>query len=82
MDDKVKYVNKSSYRCNVLKAIGNDVKIPTQIANDSGVLRNHVSNVLRELKEKELVECLNPESRKGRLYRLSEEGRDILDDIE
>ena len=65
-----------------VKAIGDDVKIPTQIANDSGVLRNHVSNVLRELKEKELVECLNPESRKGRLYRLSEEGRDILDDIE
>ena len=65
-----------------VKAIGDDVKIPTQIANDSGVLHNHVSNVLRELKEKELVECLNPESRKGRLYRLSEEGRDILDDIE
>ena len=82
MDDKVKYVNKSSYRRNGLKAIGDYVKIPTQIANDSGVLRNHVSNVLRELKEKELVEWLNPESRKGRLYRLSEEGRDILDDIE
>jgi len=82
MDDKTRYVNKSSYRRNVLKAIGDDVKIPTQIANDSGVLRNHVSNVLRELKEKELVECLNPESRKGRLYRLSKDGLDILDDIE
>ena len=52
MDDKAKFVNKSSYWRNVLKAIGDDVKIPTQIANDSGVLRNHVSNVLRELKER------------------------------
>ncbi|WP_458453223.1 transcriptional regulator [Methanobrevibacter sp.] len=81
MVDKLKYVKRSSYRVNVLKAIGDDVKIPTEIAEDSGVLRNHVSNVLRELKEKDLVECVNPTSRKGRLYRLSDEGFKILDDI-
>ncbi|WP_458404877.1 transcriptional regulator [Methanobrevibacter sp.] len=81
MVDKLKYVKRSSYRVNVLKAIGDDVKIPTEIAEDSGVLRNHVSNVLRELKEKDLVECVNPNSRKGRLYRLSDEGFKILDDI-
>lgn len=81
MVDKQRYVEKSSYRVNVLKAIGGDVKIPTEIAEDSGVLRNHLSNVLRELREKDLVECVNPEVRKGRLYRLTEEGLDILDEI-
>ena len=81
MDDKSDYVKKSSYRINVMKAIGEDVKIPTEIAEDSGILRNHISNVLRELKEKELVECINPKSRKGRLYRLTEEGSDVLDEI-
>lgn len=81
MDDKSKYVKKSSYRVNVLKAIGDDIKIPTEIAEDSGVLRNHVSNVLRELKQKDLVECVNPNSRKGRLYRLTDEGCDVLKDI-
>lgn len=82
MNNKRRYVEKSSYRVKVLKAIGGDVKIPTEIANDSGVLRSHVSNVLRELKDEDLVECLNPKSRKGRLYRLTQEGSDILDDIE
>ena len=81
MDDKSDYVKKSSYRIKVMKAIGEDVKIPTEIAEDSGILRNHISNVLRELKEKELVECINPKFRKGRLYRLTEEGSDILDEI-
>lgn len=81
MVDKQRYVEKSSYRVNVLKAIGGDVKIPTEIAEDSGVLRNHLSNVLRELREKDLVECVNPEVRKGRLYRLTDEGLDILDEI-
>lgn len=81
MDDKVRYVKRSSYRTNVLKAIGEGVKIPTEIAEDSGILRNHVSNVLRDLKENELVECLNPNSKKGRLYRLTDEGSDVLKDL-
>lgn len=82
MDDKKKYVQNSSYRIKVLKAIGPGFKIPTEIANDSGVLRNHVSNVLRELKEQDLVECLNPRLRKGRLYRLTEEGSKILEELD
>ena len=35
----------------------------------------------RAFKDKELVECLNPNARKGRLYRLSDEGLDILDKV-
>lgn len=55
MVDKQRYVEKSSYRVSVLKAIGDDVKIPKKIASDSGVLPNHLSNVLRELKERNLL---------------------------
>jgi len=82
VEDKIKFINKSSYRSKVLKSIGNDVKMPKEIASDSGILPNHISNVLRQLKEKDVVECINPEVRKGRLYRLSEEGRNILDEID
>lgn len=56
--------------------------MPTEIASDSGILPNHISNVLRQLKEKEIVECINPEVRKGRLYRLSDNGLNILNDLE
>ena len=82
MDDKVRYVNRSSYRVKVIKSLKDNPKMPTQIAEDSGILPNHISNVLRQLKEKEIVECINPEVRKGRLYRLSDEGLDMLDKIE
>ena len=81
MDDKVKYVNRSSYRVKVIRSLEKDVMMPTEIAEDSGILPNHISNVLRQLKEKELVECINPEVRKGRLYRLSDDGKDMLDKI-
>jgi uncharacterized protein YjhX (UPF0386 family) len=83
MDEEVlKYVKRSTYRVRAVKAIGTTIKIPKQIANDSGILLNHISNVLRELKEKDVVECLNPNLRKGRLYRLSETGLEILKELE
>ncbi|MBE6500053.1 MAG: transcriptional regulator [Methanobrevibacter thaueri] len=83
MDDELlKYVNRSSYRVRVVKSIGGSVKIPKQIAGDSGILPNHISNVLRDLRDNGVVECLNPNSKKGRLYRLSSKGLDILDNIE
>ncbi len=82
MDEKtIKYVNRSKYRVNTLQAIGDGVKMPKEIAKDSGILQNHISNVLRELKDKDLVECLNPDVRKGRLYRLSDDGLEMLDKI-
>ncbi|MBQ6512753.1 transcriptional regulator [Methanobrevibacter sp.] len=82
MEDKVRFVNKSSYRIKVLKSINDDVKMPKEIAEDSGILPNHISNVLRQLKEKDIVECLNPEVRKGRLYRLSETGLKVLNELD
>ena len=81
-EDVLRYVNKSTYRVRTIKTIGKDIKIPKEIAHDSGILQSHISNVLRELKDKDLVECLNPKMRKGRLYRLSEDGLDILNQIE
>ena len=75
------YVQISKYREKTLKSIGHDVKIPTKIAKDSGIRTNHISKVLNELKSKEMVECINEEVRKGRLYRLTDTGKDVLDII-
>lgn len=43
---------------------------------------NHISKVLAELKAHELVECINPEVRKGRLYRLTDKGDDVVKNLE
>lgn len=82
LKDVLKYVNRSKYRVRTIKAIGKNVKMPKEIAQDSGILPNHISNVLRQLREKDVVECLNPDMRKGRLYRLSERGLKILEKLE
>ena len=78
---EISYVQISQYRTKVMKALEGEVKIPTAIARDSGIRTNHISKVLGELKEHELVECINPEVRKGRLYRHTEKGEMVSKNI-
>ena len=37
--------------------------------------------MLSELKAHELVECINPEVRKGRLYRLTDKGEEVVKNL-
>ena len=78
---EISYVNISKYRTKVMKSLDGEVLIPSQIAKNSGIRTNHISKVLAELKAHELVECINPEVRKGRLYRLTNNGEKIIDNI-
>ena len=78
---EMSYVKISQYRTKVMKSLDGEVKIPTVIARDSGIRTNHVSKVLSELKAHELIECINPEARKGRLYRLTDKGDDLVKNL-
>lgn len=75
------YIESSSYRVKVIQSIGVDAKTPTQIGKESQIKVNHISNVLRDLKNNNLVECINEERRKGRLYCLTEKGQEILGEL-
>ena len=65
-----------------MKSLDGEVLIPSQIAKNSGIRTNHISKVLSELKSHELFECINPEVRKGRLYRLTETGEEVVRNLE
>ena len=79
---EIEYVKRSGYKTKVLKSLEKGVKIPSGIAKDTEILTNHISVVLKQLKDYELVECINPEVRKGRLYRLTDKGRKVLDELD
>ena len=79
---EIEYVKRSGYKTKVLKSLEKGVKIPSGIAKDTEILTNHISVVLKQLKDYELVECINPEVSKGRLYRLTDKGRKVLDELD
>ena len=78
---EISYVQISKYREKVMKSLEGEVKIPSQIAKDSDIRVNHISKVLSELKAHDLVECINPEVRKGRLYRLTDKGDELVKNL-
>lgn len=85
MDDETlktyAYVNISSYRVKTVNALKDEVKMPTQIAKDTGIRPNHISKVLHELKDANVAECLDESVRKGRLYRLTDLGEEIAKEL-
>ena len=56
-------------------------KIPSQIAADTGIKLNHISNVLNQLKEKGLIRLINPEVKQGRIYELTDVGLEIAKEL-
>lgn len=75
------YVKVSKYRTDTLKTIGHTYKMPTEIARETEFKTSQVSSALIDLKKKNLVVCLNEEAKKGRLYRCTELGHEILEHL-
>ncbi|MDR2624382.1 MAG: ArsR family transcriptional regulator [Methanobrevibacter sp.] len=62
-------------------AISDKLKIPIEISKSTGLSKSEVSRALKALKEKDIVVCLNEESYRGRIYRLTKVGNEILKHI-
>ena len=73
------YINQSKYRKKVMEYLkDNRVGTPTEISTGTDIRVNHISKVLKELKDKEVIKCLNEDMRKGRLYYLTPLGEEVL----
>jgi predicted transcriptional regulator len=78
MVNAISLLKSSGYRLKIVRAIGSDTLTPSEIAEKINIRLNHVSAFLKELKENNLVKCLNEDSRKGRLYELTELGKHAI----
>lgn len=85
MDDRIlnewSYIIASSYRIKTLKSLSQSPKIPTEIAKEHEIPTCRISKTLSDLKEHNLVFCVNPEMKKGRIYKITEYGHEVLNQI-
>ncbi|MHA1381795.1 MAG: MarR family transcriptional regulator [Candidatus Helarchaeota archaeon] len=84
MDDYwklISFIIRSKYRLKVIKSLENGEKTPSQISIITKIRINHVSNILKEFILKNLIVCLTPDERKGRIYILTDLGNNILHKI-
>ncbi len=76
--EDLSFIKKSKSRKIILKYLSTGVKMPSEIAQENHVQISHVSRCLKELKEKHLVECINENVKKGKLYRLTTKGNSLI----
>ena len=75
------FIIRSDYRKKVFVRLDKPIR-PSQIAKELGIRLTHITRELRFLKEKGLVEVINPKERVGRLYRLTIKGKKLKKDME
>lgn len=81
--DQIGFVISSRYRTEVLDRLATGPATPSAIADDRELSISHVSRALQSLRQRELVTLLVPEERKkGRVYGITDRGREIWTQIE
>ncbi|WP_436935599.1 ArsR family transcriptional regulator [Halovenus marina] len=81
--DEIGFVISSKYRIVALRRLAVGPATPSQIASDESVGIAHISRALQDLRDRELVDLLVSEERKkGRVYGLTERGREIWETID
>ena len=74
------FVKRSDYRKKILGSLEKPL-IPKEIAEETDIHQSNVSRALGDLREKELVQVMNPDAKTGRVYTLTEKGEKILKQI-
>lgn len=81
--DDVSYVLGSPLSKRIMECLGKKSPLtPLQISKETGIARSNISTKLSDLRSRKLVECINPESRKWRFYKITDKGKEVLSETE
>ena len=75
--DNVSFIIRNKNRKRVFEAL-NKPKTPTDLSKELDLNTGYVSNILIELLERKLIECLSPNEKRFRFYQQKKKGRLIL----
>lgn len=77
--EDISFILRSPLRKAILHALQEEPMAPVQIARETGIGKSNVSTKLGELRDRDMVEVLNPDDRKWRFYTLTTHGRKTLE---
>jgi len=79
--EKYGFVIASDYRRKIVVCLLDGPKTPKQLATETGLYLSHVSKTLKELSDIEMVECLTHELRRGKVYAVKNEGKEVAEKV-
>ena len=76
--EELSIIKASKHKQNIIDVLSKgNVMIPSEIGQELNLKTNHISVNLKELKEMGVIECLNEDKTKGRLYCMTDKGTNI-----
>jgi DNA-binding MarR family transcriptional regulator len=77
------FLDRSKNRKKILEFLDSKDKAlrPTDLSTELEVQRSTISDRILDLKEEELVKVLNPKDNRNRYYRITEKGKQLLEDF-
>jgi DNA-binding MarR family transcriptional regulator len=79
--DKLGYVLAGKYRIQVIKCLYEKPMTPKAISKRTNLYISHVSNTIKELMKIDLVKCLTPNLKRGRIYSLTDVGKEVAKEL-
>lgn len=76
--EKAEYVLRTDYRRNAILFLNTGFHTPKEVADRLGIETKHASNILAQLRKNGLAYCATPEMRKGRIYILTDDGKEVF----
>lgn len=74
------FLKSGKYRIKVMNQLNKATFMtPKELSKELDILLSQVSRTLSRLTEKNLVQCTTPNRKKGRIYRLTSQGKTLLE---
>ncbi|MBI2176134.1 ArsR family transcriptional regulator [Candidatus Woesearchaeota archaeon] len=74
----ISIIKNSEYRKKILLSLVDvNYLTPSEISEKTKLRLNHVSNFLKDLRDNELIICLNDDEKRGRLYQITGLGKKV-----
>ena len=78
----ISFVASSKRRLEILKILNEKLISQPEITKSTGMYKAHTSRTLKELLERKLIICRNPENRSFKFYKITTLGKNILEEVE
>jgi len=70
------WVMRGNQRRKIMKSL-NKPKLPTELKSEANMSLTNVSKILKSFKSKGIAKCLTPQNKTGKVYSLTERGKNI-----
>lgn len=77
----ISFIARSKRRKEVLFKLKEKSMSQPEIMKETGMYKAHTSRVLKELSDKNLIICRNPEDRMFKFYKITSLGKSVLEDV-